>query len=71
MYNTLRATYEPALGALAVMMADEVGRPEAYRRVAEAIRSGDADVAERAARDLLEPATIALLAALDAMEDSR
>jgi GntR family transcriptional regulator, transcriptional repressor for pyruvate dehydrogenase complex len=69
MYNTLRATYEPALGALAVMMADEVGRPEAYRRVAEAIRTGDAELAERAARDLLEPATTALLGALDALED--
>ena len=27
MYNTLRATYEPALPALAAVMADEVGRP--------------------------------------------
>ena len=71
MYNTLRATYEPALPALAVMMADEVGRPEAYRSLADAIRAGDAELAERAARDLLEPATIALLAALDALEEPR
>jgi len=71
MYNTLRATYEPALDALAVMMADEVGRPDAYRRVAKAIRSGDPELAERAARDLLEPATTALLTALDALEDDR
>jgi DNA-binding FadR family transcriptional regulator len=71
MYNTLRATYEPALDALAVMMADEVGRPDAYRRVAEAIRSGDPELAERAARDLLEPATTALLTALDALEDGK
>jgi DNA-binding FadR family transcriptional regulator len=71
MYNTLRATYEPALDALAVMMADEVGRPDAYRRVAEAIRSGDPELAERAARDLLEPATTALLTALDALEDDK
>lgn len=69
MYNTLRATYEPALDALAVMMADEVGRPDAYRRVAQAIRSGDPELAESAARDLLEPATTALLTALDALED--
>ncbi|MGV9802714.1 FadR/GntR family transcriptional regulator, partial [Mycobacterium sp. NPDC003449] len=27
MYNTLRETYEPALPALATMMAEEVGRP--------------------------------------------
>lgn len=71
MYNTLRATYEPALDALAVMMADEVGRPDAYRRVAQAIRSGDPELAERAARDLLEPATTALLTALDALEDDK
>ena len=41
MYNTLRATYEPALPALASMMADEVGRSDAYRKLAEAITSGD------------------------------
>jgi DNA-binding FadR family transcriptional regulator len=68
MYNTLRATYEPALPALAVMMADEVGRPDAYRTIANAIRDGDPTAAERAARDLLEPATVALLSALDGPE---
>jgi len=71
MYNTLRATYEPALPALATMMAAEVGRPDAYRAVADAIRAGDAAAAERAARDLLEPATTALLRALDDMESTR
>lgn len=65
MYNTLRATYEPALPALAVMMADEVGRPDAYRAIAEAIRAGDPAAAELAARALLEPATAALLGVLD------
>ena len=67
MYNNLRAAYEPALEALAAMMSEEVGRPEAYRRVAEAIRRGDAAAAESAARELLEPATSALLAALDGL----
>ncbi|MCP9275061.1 FadR/GntR family transcriptional regulator [Mycolicibacterium arenosum] len=71
MYNTLRATYEPALTALAAMMADEVGRPDAYRAVAEAIRAGDANLARAAAHDLLEPATTVLLTALDALEDDR
>jgi GntR family transcriptional regulator, transcriptional repressor for pyruvate dehydrogenase complex len=71
MYNTLRATYEPALPALAVMMADEVGRPDAYRDIAAALRASDPDGAERAARNLLEPATAALLAALDALEEHR
>src|SRR5215218_3226425 len=71
MYNTLRATYEPALPALAAMMAAEVGHAGAYRAVADAIRDGDPTRAEHAARELLEPATAALLAALDAMEAAR
>ena len=41
MYNTLRATYEPAQPALAVVMAAEVGRPQAYRELAETISAGD------------------------------
>jgi len=69
MYNTLRATYEPALPALATMMAAEVGRPDAYRDIAKAIRDGDALAAEAAARALLEPATVALLSAIDTLED--
>jgi GntR family transcriptional repressor for pyruvate dehydrogenase complex len=71
MYNTLRATYEPALPALATMMADEVGRPEAYRDIAAAIRAGDPDGAREAARALLEPATVALFAAIDSVEEQR
>jgi DNA-binding FadR family transcriptional regulator len=71
MYNTLRATYEPALPALATMMADEVGRPDAYRDIAVAIRGGDPAAAERAARALLEPATIALLGAINDLKDGK
>lgn len=71
MYNTLRATYEPALPALAVMMAAEVGRPEAYRAIAEAVHRSDPAAAAAAARDLLEPATTALLGALTDLEDRR
>lgn len=71
MYNTLRATYEPALPALAVMMAAEVGRPEAYRAIAEAVHRGDPHAAAAAARDLLEPATTALLGAMAEVEDRR
>ncbi|KUH81140.1 MULTISPECIES: FadR/GntR family transcriptional regulator [unclassified Mycobacterium] len=69
MYNTLRATYEPALPALATVMADEVGRPQAYRDLADAITAGDPPRARAAAHDLLEPATTALLDALDNLED--
>jgi DNA-binding FadR family transcriptional regulator len=69
MYNTLRATYEPALAALATVMADEVGRPEAYRELADAITAGDPERASQAAKDLLEPATTGLLTAIDNLEE--
>jgi DNA-binding FadR family transcriptional regulator len=71
MYNTLRAAYEPALPALATVMQAEVGRPDAYRRLADAIAAGDADRAVHAARELLEPATGALMAALNSLDDQR
>ncbi len=71
MFNTLRAAYEPALPALATLMAAEVGHTEAYRRLARAITAGDPAAADTAARQLLEPATTALVAALTALEESR
>lgn len=71
MFNTLRAAYEPALPALAIMMAAEVGRPDAYRQVARAIEAGDPVAARIAAQQLLEPATVALVTALDALEEHR
>ena len=64
MFNTLRTAYEPALPALATLMAAEVGRIESYRDLAAAIAAGDPGTAEAAARRLLEPATAALMAAL-------
>ena len=69
MFNTLRAAYEPALSALAVMMSAEVGRSQSYRALAAAIEAADPVAAGAAARQLLEPATGALIAALDAMEE--
>lgn len=71
MFNTLRAAYEPALPALAMMMAAEVGNVAAYRALARAVDAGDPKAAEAAARQLLEPATRTLIAALDAMEESQ
>jgi GntR family transcriptional regulator, transcriptional repressor for pyruvate dehydrogenase complex len=71
MYNTLRAAYEPALPALAAVMAAEVGRPQAYRDLALAISVGDAPAAKNAALNLLEPATAALGAVFTAMEEPR
>ena len=64
MFNTLRTAYEPALPALATLMAAEVGRSQSYRDLAAAIAAGDPGAAEAAARRLLEPATAALMAAL-------
>lgn len=69
MFNTLRAAYEPALPALAAMMAAEVGRSESYRDLARAIGAGDPVAAQAAARELLEPATATLTEALSAMEE--
>ncbi|WNG90819.1 FadR/GntR family transcriptional regulator [Mycobacterium sp. ITM-2016-00318] len=71
MYNTLRATYEPALPALAAVMAAEVGRPEAYRTLAAAIAAGDPGAARLAAVDLLEPATAAMLAVITHLEEQK
>ncbi|WP_179472079.1 FadR/GntR family transcriptional regulator [Mycolicibacterium vinylchloridicum] len=71
MFNTLRAAYEPALPALATLMAAEVGQTQAYRAVAAAIAAGKPAAASAAARELLEPATAALIAALTALEDRR
>ncbi|OYN78403.1 FadR/GntR family transcriptional regulator [Mycolicibacterium sphagni] len=68
MFNTLRAAYEPALSALATLMAAEVGQPKAYRTLARAIVAGKPAAASAAARELLEPATTALVAALAALE---
>ena len=71
MFNTLRAAYEPALPALAMMMAAEVGNIASYRALARAVEAGDQSTAEAAARQLLEPATHSLTAALNAMEESQ
>lgn len=69
MFNSLRASYEPALAALATMMEAEVGQVEIYRAVADAIVVGDAEGARRAAEELLTPATNALLAAIKKLEE--
>lgn len=71
MFNTLRVTYEPALEALATVMAVEVSHPEPYQQVAQAIAAGDPAAARRAAIELLEPATGALLTALSGLDEQR
>ena len=65
MYNAFRATYEPALAALAAVTSAEVKRPDAYRKLADAICSSDPAGAKQAAQELLEVANAALMAGLD------
>ncbi|MFC6011751.1 FadR/GntR family transcriptional regulator [Nocardia lasii] len=65
MYSMLRAAYEPALAALAPIMSAEVGNAGAYRDLAAAITAGEPDQAAESARALLEPATTALIHALN------
>lgn len=68
MYNAFRAAYEPTLAALASAMTAEIKRPDAYRKLADAICSGDSDRAKKAAEDVLQLANTTLLAALDSPE---
>jgi DNA-binding FadR family transcriptional regulator len=70
MFNSLRAAYEPAIAALASVMADEVSNTRAYRTLADAIVAADPDGAQRAAEALLKPATDTFLAAIKTLEDA-
>jgi DNA-binding FadR family transcriptional regulator len=69
MFNSLRAAYEPALEALAPLMAEEVGQIGAYRLLTAAIGAADPETARAAAERVLRPATTNLLTALEALED--
>ncbi|RDI42477.1 FadR/GntR family transcriptional regulator [Nocardia mexicana] len=53
LFNNLRAVYEPAVVALAGVMAAEVGQIDRYRALADAVVAGDGPAARRAAEDLL------------------
>ncbi|CAI9402557.1 FadR/GntR family transcriptional regulator [Nocardioides sp. T2.26MG-1] len=68
MFNSLRAAYEPALVALAPLMAEEVGQVGAYRLLTAAIGAGDPETARAAADRVLRPATTSLLTALAALD---
>ncbi|MCW2791195.1 MAG: transcriptional regulator, GntR family [Nocardioides sp.] len=70
MFNSLRAAYEPAIEALAAVMAEEVGQVGAYRVLTAAIGEGDPDTARAAAERVLRPATTSLLTALEALEET-
>lgn len=70
MFNSLRAAYEPALEALAPVMAEEVGQSGAYALLTAAIGAGDPETAKAAAERVLRPATDSILAALTGLEES-
>ncbi|WP_280434508.1 FadR/GntR family transcriptional regulator [Nocardia carnea] len=57
LFNQLRDIYEPTMTALAGVMDAEVGRPEPYRALTEAVTAGDADAARTHADALLSAAT--------------
>jgi len=67
MFNSLRAAYEPALEALAPLMAEEVGQVGAYRVLVAAIGGGDPETARAAADRVLRPATTSILTTLEAL----
>jgi DNA-binding FadR family transcriptional regulator len=69
MYNSLRASYEPVIEAMSVLMDAEVSNHRAYRTLAKAITGGRPAAAEKAAADLLRPATHALLEAMQALQE--
>ena len=69
MFNSLRAAYEPALEALAPVMAEEVGQVGAYRVLTAAIGAGDPETARVAADRVLRPATTSILSALSALAE--
>lgn len=65
LYNQLRAAYEPALEALAGVLAPETDRGDLYAAVAEAVVAGDAERASATAAELLAIGEASILAALD------
>ena len=70
MFNSLRAAYEPAVEALAVLMEAEVSRVDAYREVRSAVVAHDVEAARAATVDLLQPATTSLISAIHDLEEA-
>ena len=70
MFNSLRAAYEPAIDALAVLMEAEVSQIDAYREVREAVAAHDPAAARAATERLLHPATTSLISAIHDLEEA-
>jgi len=71
MFNSLRSAYEPALDALAELLAAEVGQVAAYRSLARAIELGNGRVAHSRADALLRRGHDQIGAALDKLKETR
>jgi len=71
MFNSLRAAYEPALDALAALLAAEVDQVDAYRSLARAIETGNGRLAQRRADELLRRGHDQVIAALDRLKETR
>ncbi|KAA1420168.1 FadR family transcriptional regulator [Nocardioides humilatus] len=69
MFNGLRAAYEPAIPALALALAPEVGQVEPYRLLAAAISAGDPATARAAAERVLAPTNSSLMTAFTALSN--
>jgi GntR family transcriptional regulator, transcriptional repressor for pyruvate dehydrogenase complex len=70
MFNSLRAAYEPAIEALAVLMQAEVSQVDAYREVRAALVARDPGGARAATERLLHPATTSLISAIHDLEEA-
>lgn len=71
MYNAFRTAYEPALLALNTTLDPASIRPDDYRRLAEAICTGDAAAAKKIAHEIIERANTALGNAFEQSPDPR
>lgn len=69
MLNSLRAAYEPVIGALTYVMAAEVECTGAYDALIDAIADGDPECARSRAEDLLRPATELLIDIICRLEE--
>jgi GntR family transcriptional regulator, transcriptional repressor for pyruvate dehydrogenase complex len=70
MFNSLRAAYEPAIDALAVLMEAEVSQLDAYREVLTSVVAHDPVAARAATERLLRPATTTLISAIHDLEEA-
>jgi GntR family transcriptional regulator, transcriptional repressor for pyruvate dehydrogenase complex len=67
-YNSMRSTYDQCRELFTQVLADEIGDVGRYRAIADAVRTRDAQAAERLARELIQRGERGILAALRQLE---